>query len=71
MAIASNRRPQQALSAVSADDGRLLDLGSFRATGGFLADVLNLRTGTEQYDYLSFQLASGSRDAQTLPLSTA
>lgn len=30
---------------VSADDGRLLDLGSSRAAGGFLADVLNAQGG--------------------------
>ena len=39
---------------VLASDGRLLDRGSFRASGGFLADVLNRQTGTEQYDNLSF-----------------
>ena len=30
---------------VSASDGRLLDLGSHRASGGFLADVLNAQGG--------------------------
>jgi hypothetical protein len=39
-------------------DGRLLDLGSFRARGGFLADFLNRETGTEQYDYLDFYLGT-------------
>ncbi len=43
---------------VAASDGRRLDLGSFRGSGGFLADVLNRQTGTRQYDYLSFYLGT-------------
>ena len=43
---------------VVASDGRQFDLGSFRASGGFLADVLNRQTGTEQYDYLSFYMGT-------------
>ncbi len=43
---------------VAASDGRRLDLGSFRGSGGFLADVLNRQTGREQYDYLSFYLGT-------------
>jgi hypothetical protein len=43
---------------VIAPDGRVLDLGSFRASGGFLADILNRQTGGEQYDYLHFYLGT-------------
>ena len=41
---------------VVASGGSLLDLGSFRASGGFLANVPNRQVGAEQYDYLSFYL---------------
>jgi hypothetical protein len=43
---------------VVAPDGRVLDLGSFRSSGGFLADILNRQTGTEHYDYLHFYLGT-------------
>jgi hypothetical protein len=43
---------------VAQDDGRMLDLGSFRASGGFLADLLNRQTGTTQYDYMSFYMGT-------------
>jgi len=36
---------------VTATDGRVLDLGSFRGSGGFLAEILNRQTGAEHYDY--------------------
>ncbi|HZU35606.1 MAG TPA: hypothetical protein VFA18_06855 [Gemmataceae bacterium] len=39
-------------------DGRLLDLGSFRASGAFLADLLNRQIGGNEYDYLSFYLGT-------------
>lgn len=39
-------------------DGRLLDLGSFRGSGGFLADVLNRQLGAEQYDYMHFYMGT-------------
>jgi len=39
-------------------DGRVLDLGSFRASGGFLAEILNRQTGAEQYDYLNFYMGT-------------
>jgi hypothetical protein len=39
-------------------DGRVLNLGSFRGSGGFLADVLNRQSGTERYDYLNFYMGS-------------
>lgn len=43
---------------VMAVDGRSMDLGSFRSSGGFLADVLNRQTGTRQYDYLDFYMGT-------------
>jgi hypothetical protein len=43
---------------VVARDGRVLDLGSFRASGGYLAEILNRQTGTEQYDYLDFYMGT-------------
>lgn len=43
---------------VLAPDGRVLDLGSFRSTGGFLADLLNQQTGGQQYDYLDFYMGT-------------
>src|SRR5207237_1759447 len=43
---------------VVASDGRQLDLGSFRGSGGFLADVLNRQLGEERYDYLSFYMGT-------------
>jgi hypothetical protein len=43
---------------VSAPDGRILDLGSFRMAGGFLADVLNRQTSTGAYDYMDFYLGT-------------
>ncbi len=39
-------------------DGRVLDLGSFRASGGFLAEILNRQTGAEHYDYLNFYMGT-------------
>lgn len=43
---------------VIAPDGRLIDLGSFRAAGGFIADYLNRRTGRQEWDYMSFYLGT-------------
>ena len=43
---------------VVAGDGRAVDLGSFRYAGGVLADYLNARTGTSEYDYMSFYLGT-------------
>jgi hypothetical protein len=37
---------------------RVLDLGSFRASGGFIADVLNRQIGTEEYDYINFYMGT-------------
>src|SRR5271165_154096 len=43
---------------VTAKDGRVLDLGSFRGSGGFLADILNLQTGADDYDYIDFYMGT-------------
>ena len=43
---------------VTATDGRVLDLGSFRVSGGFLAEILNRQTGAEHYDYLDFYMGT-------------
>jgi hypothetical protein len=43
---------------VVAPDGRVLDLGSFRASGGFLADILNRQTDSERYDYVDFYMGT-------------
>jgi hypothetical protein len=55
---------------VSRQDGRVLDLGSFRSSGDFLADVANRQTGTSQYDYMSFYLGTSwvSRRADLTPV---
>jgi hypothetical protein len=39
-------------------DGRVLDLGSFRGSGGFLADTLNRQIGAVRYDYLDFYMGT-------------
>jgi hypothetical protein len=38
--------------------GRVADLGSFRATGGFLADFVNRQLGEQRYDYLDFYMGT-------------
>src|SRR5207248_6010480 len=43
---------------VVAPDGRVLDLGSFRASGRFLAETLNRQTGADDYDYMDFYLGT-------------
>jgi hypothetical protein len=43
---------------VVAPDGRVLDLGSFRASGGFLAEILNRQSGADHYDYLDFYMGT-------------
>jgi hypothetical protein len=43
---------------VTERDGRVLDLGSFRASGGFLAEILNRQTGAEHYDYIDFYMGT-------------
>ncbi|MBI4580061.1 MAG: hypothetical protein HY718_10190 [Planctomycetes bacterium] len=39
-------------------DGRLLDLGSFRASGGFIADWLNREQGGSKYSYMDFYMGT-------------
>ncbi len=39
-------------------DGRVADTGSFRGSGGFIADYLNVRLGTSQYDYIDFYMGT-------------
>jgi hypothetical protein len=39
-------------------DGRLLDLGSFRRSGEFLAELLNRQSDANHYDYLDFYLGT-------------
>jgi hypothetical protein len=39
-------------------DGRVFDFGSFRASGGFLAEYVNRRSGVDQYDYLDFYMGT-------------
>jgi hypothetical protein len=55
---------------VAEEDGRVLDLGSFRYAGEILADVANRQTGTRQYDYMSFYLGTSwvSRRADFTPV---
>jgi len=43
---------------VTATDGRVLDLGSFRGSGGFLADILNRQTGADGFDYIDFYMGT-------------
>ncbi|MBI4600574.1 MAG: hypothetical protein HY721_01300 [Planctomycetes bacterium] len=39
-------------------DGRLAHLGSWRASGGFLADLLNHELKTRRFDYMDFYMGS-------------
>jgi hypothetical protein len=43
---------------VVARDARLVDIGSFRGSAGFIADQLNGQTGTRQYDYMDFYMGT-------------
>jgi hypothetical protein len=43
---------------VVAPDGRLVHLGSFRGSGGFVADLLNREVGDDRYDYIDFYLGT-------------
>jgi hypothetical protein len=43
---------------VALEDERMLSLGSFRGSGGFLAEYLNRKTGVEQYDYINFYMGT-------------
>lgn len=51
---------------VIADDGRLVYLGSFRAAGGFLADLANEEIGAPKFDEMAF-MKQMIEDAQSLP----
>jgi hypothetical protein len=44
--------------AVVAADGRAVDTGSFRGTGGFIADRLNAELGHDDYDYMDFYMGT-------------
>jgi hypothetical protein len=39
-------------------DGRVVDIGSFRGAGGFIADCLNRQIGSQEYDYIDFYLGT-------------
>ncbi|HEV3144521.1 MAG TPA: hypothetical protein VGZ47_11600 [Gemmataceae bacterium] len=43
---------------VVAEDGRVLDLGSFRGSGGFLADYLNRHLVRRRYDYMDYYMGT-------------
>lgn len=43
---------------VAAPDGRLVDLGSFRGAGQFIANLLNREIGEDRYDYMAFYLGT-------------
>jgi hypothetical protein len=43
---------------VIAPDGRLIDIGSFRGAGGFIADCLNREIGAQEYDYMDFYMGT-------------
>jgi hypothetical protein len=38
--------------------GRVVDLGSFRGTGGFIADFINRELNAREYDYIDFYLGT-------------
>ena len=39
-------------------DGRLVDIGSWRGAGGFIAEELNRQTGEANYDYMYFYMGT-------------
>ncbi|HEY7494981.1 MAG TPA: hypothetical protein VIH59_28250 [Candidatus Tectomicrobia bacterium] len=39
-------------------DGRLVDIGSFRGAGGFIAECINRQTGKREYDYIDFYMGT-------------
>jgi hypothetical protein len=43
---------------VIAPDGRVADLGSFRGSAGFIADLLNEEMGAAQFDYMDFYMGT-------------
>ena len=58
---------------VIAHDGRVVDIGSFRGAGGFIADLLNGELGARRYDYLDFYMGTFWADdrADLTPVFTA
>jgi hypothetical protein len=38
--------------------GRVIDIGSFRAAGDFIADVINRQIGERRYDYMDFYMGT-------------
>src|SRR4029079_10716053 len=43
---------------VVAADGRILDLGSFRGSGAYLAELLNRQINAPSYDYMDFYMGT-------------
>jgi hypothetical protein len=43
---------------VTAPDGRVVDIGSFRGAGDFIAECLNREIGEPRYDYMDFYLGT-------------
>jgi hypothetical protein len=39
-------------------DGRVVDIGSFRGAGGFIADCINTQIGRREYDYIDFYMGT-------------
>jgi hypothetical protein len=39
-------------------DGRVVDIGSFRGAGGFIAACLNRQIGRQEYDYIDFYMGT-------------
>jgi len=39
-------------------DGRVVDIGSFRGAGGFIADCINCQIGGREYDYIDFYMGT-------------
>jgi antitoxin (DNA-binding transcriptional repressor) of toxin-antitoxin stability system len=62
--------PSPHRGVVAVEDGRVLDLGSFRWAGGVLSDVANRQTGTTRYDSMDFYLGTCwvSRRADLTPV---
>lgn len=43
---------------VIAPDGRVVDIGSFRGAGGFIAELLDRRGAARRYDYMDFYMGT-------------
>jgi hypothetical protein len=57
-ALDRGRRTEGGGRRAGKHDRRVLDLGSFRGSGAFLAEILNRQTGDDQYDYMSFYMGT-------------